>query len=101
MLQQSIEQFSLIGNSLFAIFALAFGLGNLCYGIVLSGSQDKTRLIGYGFLYWAFTSFLGLSNEYLSMNWVDSLMEYNGKVFQPIFRLILGIWLLRRSQKIS
>lgn len=97
VLQQSIEQFNLVGNTLFTIFAIAFMLGNLCYGIVFSKSNTSDRWIGYAFLYWAATSMLGLSNEFFQMDLVGTIIEWNAKLFQPVFRGILGVWLWRKS----
>jgi hypothetical protein len=62
---------------------------------VLSGAKDFSRWIGFGFLYWALTGFLGLANESLHLGWIEMLMEFNGKAFQPLFRLLIGIWLYR------
>ena len=98
-LVHSMDQFSLVGNALFSLFALAFGIGNLCYGIVLSADRGITRWLGYGFLYWATTSFLGLANQYMETAWIGTWMEYNGKVFQPVFRLLIGIWLWREVKR--
>lgn len=94
ILQQSIEQFNFAGLTLFSLFALAFAIGNLCYGIVLSGDNGKTRWLGYGFLFWSFMSFLGMANEFLEQPWIDKAIEINSKTFQPLFRMIIGIWLL-------
>lgn len=96
LLQQSIDQFNLTGNTLFTLFAFAFGIGNLCYGIVFSSGKGISRWIGYAFLYWALTSFLGLANTYFHLGWVDGVHEFNGKVFQPVFRFFLGVWIFRQ-----
>lgn len=97
-LQQTIENFTLVSFTMFAIFALAFAIGNLCYGIVLSGSKDKTRWLGYAFLFWAFMSFLGMSNEFLEQEWIELAIDINSKSFQPLFRFVLGIYLISQSK---
>ncbi len=97
ILQQSIENFNLAGSALFAVFALAFSIGNLCYGIVFSGSKNNSRWLGIGFLFWAFISFLGITNQFFGQPWIDTVIEINSKTFQPLFRILLGIWLLKMS----
>lgn len=101
LLHQSIDQFTLTGNTLFALFSFAFGIGNLCYGIVFSTGKGVSRWIGYAFVYWALASFLGLVNHCLQWSWVDSIHEFNGKVFQPVFRMILGVWIFRQVARFS
>lgn len=99
MLQQSIDQFSLTGNALFSVFILMFAIGNLCYGVVYSKDKNFARWIGYGFLFWAFTGFLGMSNEFLQQSWIDSFMDINARTFQPLFRVVIGVFLLKQLGK--
>lgn len=96
LLQQNIDQFSLISNALFSVFILMFAIGNLCYGIVYSQDKGFARWLGYGFLYWAFTGFLGMANEFLMQPWIDTVIDLNAKSFQPIFRVAIGVFLLNQ-----
>lgn len=99
LLQHSMEQFSLTGNALFSLFIFAFATANLCYGIAFAGSQGKKRWIGYAFLYWALTSYISLAQEYWPQPWLEGVHVFNGKVFQPVFRFILGAWMLRQASR--
>lgn len=96
MLKYSLDHFALAGNTLFAVFAFAFMIGNFSFGIVLSRSPGSTRWIGYGFLFWGCMSFSGMLNEYLHFGAIDTAIEINAKVFQPLFRLAIGLWLFRQ-----
>ena len=97
-LRHSIESFNLVGFTLFAIFAFAFMLGNLCYGVVLTASKGKDKWLGFGFLFWALISIAGMTNDFIQQDWIDKVIEINSKTFQPLFRLIIGIWLLRSAR---
>jgi hypothetical protein len=99
LLRQSIDHFSLAGNTLFAVFAFAFMIGNLCYGLALSRSTGSTRWIGYGFLFWACMGLAGLTNDYFQLALIEKATELNAKIFQPLFRFVVGIWILRTARE--
>lgn len=97
LLKHSIEHFQFVGFTLFAVFAFAFALGNLCYGLAMQNGNDRMRWIGIGFLYWAFIGIAGMVNEALQSGVIDAITDTNAKVFQPVFRLLIGLWLLTRT----
>ena len=96
LLKHSIDHFNHVGITLFSIFAIAFTIGNLCYGIVFSGASDRSKWIGYAFLFWGFMGILSTANEFFQNPILDRVIDLNAKIFQPTFRLVLGIWIWRQ-----
>ena len=97
-LHLSIDHFNQVGITLFSIFALAFAMANLAYGLVFISSSDKDKWLGYGFLYWAIIGFIAMANESWHVSLFDQWIEIHNKIFQPVFRFILGVWLWRKSR---
>lgn len=93
-LRYSIDHFNHVGITLFSIFALAFSIANLSYGIVFVSADDKSKWLGYGLLYWAAVGFIAIANESLHVTFFEHWIEIHNKIFQPLFRLTLGIWIL-------
>ena len=93
LLKHSIDQFNHVGITLFSIFAFAFTIGNVCYGIVFSGASDRSKWIGIAFLFWGFMGILSTANEFFLNPILEKMIDLNAKIFQPTFRLVLGIWI--------
>lgn len=99
MIIQSISQFQLLANTLFAVVIFAFVVGNFCYGLSLIKTTHLSRWIGIGFLFWAFVGAVGILNGYMHIDSIDYCIEIHAKIFQPLFRLCIGIWLITLSNQ--
>lgn len=95
MLKYSLDHFQLTGFALFAVFAFAFTLGNACFGWILKSQTGVAKWIGFGFLYWSGMGVLGMMNEGLHWKAIESWNEFHAKGFQPVFRGIIGWWMLQ------
>ncbi len=93
MLKLDIENFDLIGNSLFGLFILAFALGNLFYGLSLLSEMGWTKILGVLMVIWSLGNFTTLAIEFLpnrTLGWVIELYSYT---FQPLLRGLISVWL--------
>jgi hypothetical protein len=99
-LAYDLGNWSLISQTMFAMFILAFMLGNLCYGLGLlrrgTAPTDDLRMGGV-FLLWALLTGLAFGNDLWQNAGIGTLVDLNNKYFQPAFRLAIAWWLWRKA----
>lgn len=95
ILKLEIENFSLLGTSMFGLFVLAFGLGNLCYGLSLFKEKGFSKVLSWLLILWSFGSFTALGNEFWNSNGINIFIGHYNAFYQPIMRGLLAWWLLK------
>lgn len=96
-LRMSIDQFGLTGNSIFGLFVLAFGLGNLCYGLSLFPEKGFGKWLSWLLILWSAGSFLALGNEFWQHTGINTFISNYNLVFQPVVRGIAAWWLWKQA----
>ena len=86
---------------LFGVFILMFGLGNLCYGFSLIHSKGFSKLLCILFIISATSNFLMLGNSFWKIPAIDNVMEKYSYTFTPLLRMIIAIWLWKKSNVLS
>jgi len=97
-LRMSIDQFGLTGNSLFGLFILAFGLGNLCYGLSLFSEKGFGKVVSWLLILWSAGSFLALANDFWQYAGLSTFISNYNLAFQPFVRAVLAWWLWRQAR---
>ena len=87
----------LLTAPLFGLFIFSFGIGNLCLGLSLSGEKGFSRLLSVLLILWSLGSFTALGNSFWENGTVSKVIEKYNFSFQPLMRILLGIWLWQKS----
>lgn len=97
ILKTDIENFSLLSNSLFGLFILAFGLGNLFYGLSLWKENGFGKLLCWLFIIWSAGNFTALTIEFIPNSFADKILGIYSYTFQPLMRVFIGLWLWKKA----
>ncbi|MGH9754921.1 MAG: hypothetical protein ACREA2_19255 [Blastocatellia bacterium] len=92
-----IEGFVGINAALFFLFFTAFLLGTICYGLSFYRATGLDKRIGLLFLLWAALSIPTLIDTLAGATFVSTYFEWVGPYFQPLARVLIGIWLWRST----
>ncbi|MES1225805.1 MAG: hypothetical protein ABUT20_60565, partial [Bacteroidota bacterium] len=87
-----------LGAPLFGLFIFAFGLGNLCYGICLSGENGYSRILGLLLIGWSIGNFIALGNSFWKSSFIDRIIGVYSYTYQPFLRTILAVWIWNKSK---
>jgi hypothetical protein len=99
-LKLAISNAGFLGSSLFGVFLLSFGLGNLCYGLSLAGEPGYNRLLSILLITWSIGCFISLGNSFWKQPSIGSFVEKYSYTYQPFMRAIIGLWLWKKSQQL-
>lgn len=97
VLKNMLSTAGLLGSPLFGVFILAFGLGNLCYGLSLYNEKGFGKILSILLILWSIGCFLALGNSFWQLSWIDSFLEKYNYTYQPFLRVLLAIWLWKMS----
>lgn len=86
-----------LSSPLFGLFILAFGLGNLCYGLSLWRERGFGRWLGALLVVWGVTTLLGLGNSFWRSASLTRVIELYNFTYQPLMRGLLAVWLWRQA----
>ena len=100
-IQINMEHAGLIGYALFGLFIVAFALGNICYGLSLLGGPKWDRILSYLLLFWGLGNLAAFANEFIHSDALSVFVEYFSIIYQPIMRLLIGLWLLDKFKKLK
>jgi|JI10StandDraft_1071094.scaffolds.fasta_scaffold511490_2 hypothetical protein len=95
LLKYDLSNFSIFSNSLFGLFILAFGLGNLCYGLSLWTEKGFGKILSWMLILWSLGSFTALANEFWANTTISKIIETYNYVYQPLMRLLLAWWVMK------
>jgi hypothetical protein len=99
--RSAIESFSGVNDALFFLFFLAFTLGLFCYGFALLRTNGMDRGVGLLFLVWGLLNLPGLIGTILGNESLAAPFGWVGPYFQPLARLLIGIWLWSVSKRLN
>jgi hypothetical protein len=91
--RSALDTFGGVNDALFFLFFVAFIAGLFCYGIALLSNNGMDQRIGYLFLLWGVLNLPGLIDALLGNESLGAYFDWVGRYFQPIARLLIGLWL--------
>lgn len=91
----------LITAPLFGLFILTFGLGNLSYGISLSGGNRFDKTLSLLLVFWGCCTLINFGNSFWESAGLSRVTEIYGYTFQPLMRTLIGIWLWKKSTTLA
>ena len=98
LLKSDINNFALLSGSFFGLFVLAFGLGNLCYGLSLWGEKKFGKILSWLLILWSFGSLMALGNEFIKSELLAKGIENYNYVYQPVMRGLLAWWVWGKTK---
>ncbi len=101
VLKNALSTAGLQTAPLFGVFVLAFGLGNLFYGLAMFKTGGFTRLLSVLLILWATANFLALGNEFWNFSSLSSILEKFSYTYQPLARLLIATWLWQKATYIQ
>ncbi len=91
--RSALDTFGGVNDAFFFLFLLAFTAGLFCYGMALLSSSGMDQHIAYLFLLWGILNLPGLFGAILGNESLGAPFDWVGRYFQPIARLLIGLWL--------
>lgn len=92
LFKHDLIAYSLFSGSFFGLFILAFGVGNLCYGLSLWKQRGLGKILSVLFIAWSLGSFMALGNEFWRNTQIGVFIHNYNFVFQPLMRGLLAWW---------
>jgi hypothetical protein len=84
-------------DGLFLLFALAFFLGTLLYGLALRRGQGLEKTVGIVLLVWSIFGGHAVLEEASGFGPLAPYLGWVGPGFQPLARLLTAVWLWRTA----
>ncbi len=100
-IKTALTQSGLLGAPLFGLFILAFGLGNLFFGLSLLPEKGFSKILAMLLVVWSLGSFMALGNSFWNNPAVNRFIEHFNYSFQPLMRLLIAAWLWKQSSRLS
>lgn len=82
---------------LFGLFILMFALGNLSYGLSLWSGKGFSKWLGVLLVFWGISGLVVLGNQFWKVEGIDKITGIYNYTFQPLVRLLMGIWLWQKT----
>jgi hypothetical protein len=92
-LKENLLSWPQINEALFFLLVIGFLLGNIFYAIATRNGIGLEKWISNLLFLWAAIGFLTLLHEYLGQAWANFIPEFVSYTYQPLVRIIIGIWL--------
>ncbi len=99
LLKHDLNVFSLFSASFFGLFILAFGLGNLFYGLSLWREKGVSKGLSWSLILWSIASFTALANEFIESGVISLFIEKYNFIYQPLMRGFLAWWVWEGAKK--
>ncbi len=93
----SLTNAGLFTASLFGLFILSFGLGNLFNGVSLLRGDKFDRLMALLLIAWGCATLIGFGNIFWEITAISDIIEVYNYSFQPLVRALLAAWLWKRA----
>ncbi len=100
-LKALLDNAGLLGAPLFGLFILAFGLGNLFFGLSLLPEKGFSKILAMLLVVWSLGSFMALGNSFWNNPAVNRFIEHYNYSFQPLMRLLIAAWLWKQSSRLE
>jgi hypothetical protein len=101
MIVGNIEHTELLGYALFGFFILAFGFGNIFYGISLLPGDRMDRALASLLLLWGLGNLTVFANEFWGLRSLENFLEPFNFYYQPLVRALIGVWLVRKARQMK
>ena len=95
----ALDNFSGVNDALFFLFFLAFTVGLFCYGFALLSSSGMDQRVALLFLLWGILNLPGLIGTIVGNESLGAPFDWVGRYFQPMARLLIGLWLWNISTR--
>ena len=95
----ALDNFSGVNDALFFLFFLAFTVGLFCYGFALLSSSGMDQRVAFLFLLWGILNLPGLIGTIVGNESLGAPFDWVGRYFQPMARLLIGLWLWNTSTR--
>jgi hypothetical protein len=99
LLKHGLTTFGLFGAGFFGVFILAFGLGNLFYGLSLWQEKGFGKWLSWLMILWSFGSFTALANEFIKSEGIEQFIGNYNFVYQPLMRGLLAWWVWQQAKQ--
>ena len=93
--KNSIDNTAFLNGTLFSVFIMAFWLGLIMYSAGLFKSTGFTKILAVVFSVWAFFHTLAIINVFYPQQWIEKFMEIFSPLYQPLARIVIGVWIWR------
>lgn len=100
-LKNTLNSAGLLTTPLFGLFILSFGLANLFYGLSMNEKKGLTKVLSVLLIVWGISTLISFGNSFWSNPAISTFMDHFGYTFQPLMRLLLGIWLWKKASTLS
>jgi hypothetical protein len=95
----ALDSFGGVNDALFFLFLLAFTVGLFCYGFALLSTNGMDQRVAILFLLWGILNLPGLIGTILGNESLGVPFDWVGRYFQPVARLLIGLWLWNVSTR--
>jgi hypothetical protein len=89
----ALDTFGGVNDALFFLFLTAFTVGLFCYGFALLSKSGIDQRVGFLYLFWGVLNLPGLIGAIIGNESLGAPFDWVGRYFQPVSRLLIGIWL--------
>lgn len=96
-LKAVISNAGLLLAPLFGLFIFSFALGNLFFGVSLTGETGFGRLLSVLLIIWSIGTFIAFGNSFWENQAIGSIIEKYNYSYQPLVRLLIAVWLWRKA----
>lgn len=101
LLKYDLTQFSMLSLPFFGVFILAFGLGNLFYGLSLWREKGFGKILSWMLILWSLGNLTALANEFIKNENISTFISNYNFTYQPIMRGLLAWWVWRQVESIN
>jgi hypothetical protein len=91
----ALDTFGGVNDALFFLFFLAFTVALFCYGFALLSTSGMDKGLAILFLLWGILNLPGLFGTIIGNESIGAPFDWVGRYFQPVTRLLIGLWLWR------
>ncbi|MCI0445169.1 hypothetical protein L0244_05635 [bacterium] len=98
LLKENLLSWPQINDALFFLLIFGFLIGNLCYAVATVRSSGLEKWISNLLFVWAVLGCVTLFHEFLNQSWMNFVPEFVSYTFQPLVRVLIGIWLWKQVE---
>ena len=99
-LKENLMSWPQINDALFFLLVVGFLMGNLFYAIATRKGIGIEKWVSNLLFLWTAIGFTTLLHEFLGQTWLNFMPEFISYTYQPLVRIVIGIWLWRIANTI-